>query len=384
MRQGALHCLPLSQQAAPLDGLKKLCKTAICCEQDIVGCVNGRHRQVAPYLFPGDLVADCDAVVPPRAGSVAERYRTSRGSMVHGRIEDALTSPLLQSLQSKVNLLITSPPFPLVRKKKYGNETGERYLHWLRDLAPRLASLISPDGSIVIEIGNAWEQGEPSMSTLPLEALLEFKRAAELHLCQHIICHNPARLPTPAAWVTVDRIRLKDSFTHVWWLSKSARPKADNRRVLTPYRQDMQKLLTSRKYNSGKRPSGHVISPTGFLTDHGGAISPNVLDFYDTEAVPASLMKIANTSWDANYRQYCRAKGLEPHPARMQPELVGFFAQLLTNENDLVFDPFGGSNTTGAVSERLNRRWLSVEANEGYIEGSRGRFWDEDGAALVA
>jgi len=297
--------------------------------------------------------------------------------MIHGRIEDALESKILESVSGQVSLLITSPPFPLVRKKKYGNETGERYLSWLSDLAPKLTTLLAPSGSIVIEIGNAWEPGEPAMSTLPLEALLEFKRAAGLYLCQHVICHNPARLPTPAAWVTVDRIRLKDSFTHVWWLSKTPRPKANNKKVLTPYRQDMQRLLASQKYNPGRRPSGHVISQKGFLTDHGGSISANVLDFDDPRALPSSLLKIANTSWDANYRQYCNANELEPHPARMQPELVGFFSELLTDPGDLIFDPFAGSNTTGAVAEKLGRRWVGVEASENYIEGSKGRFVEQ-------
>jgi hypothetical protein len=184
--------------------------------------------------------------------------------MFHGRIEDALDCPEIEKVKGKVNLILTSPPFPLVRKKRYGNETGEVYLSWLESLAGRLADLLADDGSIVIEIGNAWEQGSPVMSTLPVEALLAFKKAAKLHLCQHVICHNPARLPSPAEWVNVRRIRLKDSFTHVWWMSRSKNPKADNRNVLNPYGKDMKKLLRTRHYNSGARPSGHVISEKGF------------------------------------------------------------------------------------------------------------------------
>ena len=41
------------------------------------------------------------------------------------------------------------------------------------------------------------------------------------------------------------------------------------------------------------------------------------------------------------------------HPARMPADLVEFFVKFVTDENDLVFDPFGGSNTTGAVAENL-------------------------------
>ena len=129
---------------------------------------------------------------------INEVYRTKLGRAFAGKIEDALVSPYFSKLRGKVNLLFTSPPFPLVRKKRYGNETGETYLSWLSSLAPKLSELLAPDGSLVIEIGNAWVQGLPEMSTLPLEALLAFKTAAKLHLCQHIICHNPARLPSPA------------------------------------------------------------------------------------------------------------------------------------------------------------------------------------------
>jgi site-specific DNA-methyltransferase (cytosine-N4-specific) len=212
------------------------------------------------------------------------------------------------------------------------------------------------------------------MSTLPLEALMAFKKAAKLHLCQHVICHNPARLPSPAAWVNIKRVRLKDSFTHVWWMSKSPNPKADNREVLTPYRDDMKKLLKEQRYNSGMRPSGHVISKTGFLTDHGGSIGANVVDFEDEKSIPESLLSFAGTKWDAKYRDYCARFGLDVHPARMQTMLSAFFIKFLTSEKDLVLDPFAGSNTTGATAEVLKRRWIGVEASEKYARGSRGRF----------
>lgn len=309
----------------------------------------------------------------PVPGKITQAYKTAQGRMYHGRIEDALASPTFEALKGTINLIVTSPPFPLVRKKHYGNETGEAYVKWIESLAKPLSDLLSPDGSIVIEIGNAWEPGVPVMSTLPLEALLAFKRSAGLNLCQHVICHNPARLPSPAAWVNLKRVRLKDSFTHVFWLSKSENPKADNRKVLNPYSSDMKRLLKTQKYNAGLRPSGHLISEKGFLTDHGGSISANVIEINEGQG-PESLLKFTGTSWDAGYRDYCKAEGLPAHPARMQASLSAFFIQFLTDEGDLVFDPFAGSNTTGSVAESLNRDWLGVEASRDYIDGSRGRF----------
>ena len=204
------------------------------------------------------------------SGVVDRSYTTKLGAMYVSLIESFLDSDAGQELRGSVQLIFTSPPFPLNRKKKYGNKTGEEYLAWLHDLAPRLTEMLTPDGSIVMELGNAWEPGAPVMSTLALEAFLDFKKAGRLNLCQQFICHNPARLPSPAQWVTIERIRVKDSFTHVWWMSPTERPKADNRNVLIEYSPNMKELLTRRSYNGGRRPSGHVIGRESFFKDNGG------------------------------------------------------------------------------------------------------------------
>lgn len=290
-----------------------------------------------------------------------EVYSTSLGTMLVGTIEEALKVPPLSELTGKVDLIFTSPPFPLARKKRYGNLTGDAYVDWLGSIALQLGDLLTPKGSLVIEIGNAWEIGKPVMSTLPLKALLKILEAGKFNLCQQFICHNPARLPSPVQWVNVRRFRVKDSFTHVWWMSRDTEPKADNRKVLQPYTKSMQKLLRSQSYNSGARPSGHVIGEKSFLTDNGGAI-------------PSSVLQFSNTMHDRRYSKYCKDLGLPPHPATMPSGLVEFFINFLTDKESLVLDPFAGSNTTGAVAETLGRKWIGVEAEMLYARGSIGRM----------
>lgn len=292
--------------------------------------------------------------------SMLKAFNTELGESWLGLAEE-LDAKKFRHLEGSVDLIFTSPPFPLRKKKKYGNEVGTAYIDWISAFAPLISRLLSDSGSLVIEVGNAWEPGLPSMSTLPLRALLSLQEAAALHLCQQFIWHNPARLPTPAQWVTVERIRLKDSYTNIWWLAKSARPKADNRKVLTPYSSSMKKLLENGKYNSGTRPSEHAIGSKSFVADNGGAI-------------PANVFTIANTGADSDYLRYCRTNGIRPHPARMPEDLPEFFIRFLTEPRDLVIDLFAGSNTTGSVAERLNRRWLAVEPRLDYISGSVGRF----------
>lgn len=292
-------------------------------------------------------------------------YRTDLGAAYCGPIEDYLKSDHANQIEGELDLIFTSPPFPLVAKKKYGNQTGEEYLEWIVSVISGLSSLLREDGSLVIEIGNAWIKGSPVMSTLPLETLLAIQKNTNLNLCQQFICHNPARLPGPAQWVTIERIRVKDSFTHVWWFSPSERPKASNRKVLQPYKKSMQRLIERKSYNAGPRPSGHSISEESFFVDNGGAIPPNVLEF-------------SNTAWKAAYTKWCKQHDVPLHPARMAQGLAEFFISFLTDEGDLVLDPFAGSNTTGATAEKMGRRWAAIESSEPYLLGSMGQFEDPD------
>ena len=300
--------------------------------------------------------------IPRRRYRARIAFDTALGRSVLGKAEYVLQRPKYKKyLEQKVDLIFTSPPFPLNTKKKYGNEQGERYVDWLASFAPLFKTVLKPKGSIVLELGNAWEPGRPVMSTLALKALLAFLERGEFVLCQQFVWNNPARLPSPAQWVTVERIRVKDSYTHLWWMALTDRPHADNRQVLKKYSKSMKALLKRQNYNTGKRPSEHHIGKTSFLTKHAGAI-------------PSNLIALSNTQASSSYLNYCRAHDLQPHPARMPTGLAEFFIKFLTKPDMLVLDPFAGSNTTGAAAEGLGRRWFSIEPTEPYAEGSRGRF----------
>ena len=305
--------------------------------------------------------ADCDIKTTIRYLSKLSAYNTNLGLMLEGKSEELLSRRELKRIKGRVQLIFTSPPFPLNRKKKYDNLKGEEYKNWLASYAELFSELLCPTGSIVLELGNAWEQGSPVMSTLAIESLLAFKNAANFYLCQQFVCHNPSRLPSPAQWVNVERSRLKDSYTNVWWFSKTPYPKADNRRVLQPYSDAMNRLLKRGTYNSGRRPSQHHIGERSFLKNNGGAI-------------PSNVLIISNTRANDNYLRYCESKNLQTHPARMPLELPEFFIKFLTEEADLVVDPFGGSNTTGAAAEKYNRHWITCEPIREYIKGSKARF----------
>jgi len=316
-------------------------------------------------------------------------YKTKFGEYHIDKCESKLTE--LKKNGIKAQLILTSPPFPLNNKKHYGNLSGEDYLHWLSALAPLFSSILTNNGSIVIELGNAWEKGRPIQSLLTLKSLMAFLEnpKANLKLCQEFVCYNPARLPSPAQWVTIHRIRTIDSFTHIWWMSKSDYPKADNSKILRPYSKSMKRLLAKGSYNAGKRPSEHTISKRSFLKSHKGSIVHNVLELDQMDEkreirFPANALSIANTKSNDYFSLECKKNEIIPHPARMPVELVSFFINFLTDEGDLVLDPFAGSNTTGYCAEKLRRKWLGIDTEEAYGKQSVLRFREPDlGAKLT-
>ena len=307
-------------------------------------------------------------------------HKTSLGRFYVGKCEELLGSEEFHQLRGQVQLILTSPPFPLNRKKRYGNLLGSDFREWFASLAILFSDLLKEDGSIVIEMGNAWEDDRPVQSLLPLHALLDFVSHPEagLRLCQQFIAYNPSRLPSPANWVTVQRTRVTDSYTNIWWMAKSDNPKADNRKVLRPYSKTMKALLKRRSYNAGERPSQHNISETGFLKDNGGSISHNLFEIEPID--PQRLVRlpnvfsVSNTTSNDYFMRTCRERDIRPHPARMPAGLAAYFINFLTDENDLVLDPFGGSNTTGFMAERFGRTWITIETMPEYAEQSRIRL----------
>ena len=293
----------------------------------------------------------------------APAYRTRAGAAYTG---DALE--LLSAMpDDSVNLVVTSPPYALEFKKEYGNEPQDRYVDWFLPFGREVLRVLRPDGSFVVNIGGAWRRGHPVRSLYHFELLLELVRSVGFFLAQEVYWYNPAKMPTPAEWVNVQRIRVKDSVEPCWWLSKTERPKAHNRGVLVPYSDDMLRLI-EHGFRAKRRPSGHLAKET-WARDQGGAIPGNVLIF-------------GNNDSNGRYISLLTKRGLKVHPARFPVQLPEWFIRLLTDPGDVIVDIFAGSMTTGWAAERLNRAWLGFELSEEYVTASRLRFFDESGVLL--
>jgi DNA modification methylase len=292
-------------------------------------------------------------------------YQTDLGAAYLGDSREMLAA----MPDGSANLVFTSPPYALHFKKEYGNVHKDDYVEWFLTFAKQIYRVLADDGSFILNIGGSYNKGLPTRSTYHLKTLIALVDEVGFHLAQETFWYNPAKMPMPAEWVTVRRIRVKDAVEYVWWLSKTPWPKANNRRVLKPYSADMIRL-NKRGVRATVRPSGHNITSDFTKLDAGGSIPGNVLE----EPLPDDLLRFGNNAANDTYSKRCKEAGLKIHPARFPSTLPDFFLRLLTDEGDVVVDPFGGSNTTGMVSEGLRRRWLIADDVEEYLEASKFRF----------
>lgn len=291
---------------------------------------------------------------------VSPYYRTEHGAAYVGD-----SCELLGNIpRASIDLVMTSPPFALRRQKTYGNVDETEYVDWLIPFAKEVHRVLKDTGSFVLDLGGAYRVGMPSRSLYNFRVLIALCDQVSFHLAEDFYWFNPAKLPSPIEWVNKKKIRAKDSVNTVWWFSKTAFPKADVRKVLTPYSHRMKKLLENPAnfYQPNKRPSGHDIGK-GFGTDNGGAI-------------PSNLLSISNTDSNSFYLRMCKKFGLERHPARYPEDLPAFFIKMLTDSGDIVLDIFAGSNTTGLAAENLDRQWLSFDSSLDYLKASAFRFLD--------
>ena len=288
-------------------------------------------------------------------------YRTSLGKAIVGDALELLT----ELTDNSVDLVITSPPFALQRKKEYGNKDQNEYVDWLLLFTKEIRRVVKETGSFVLDLGGAYKKGRPIRSLHNYRILLRMCDEQDWQLAEEFFWFNPAKLPSPIEWVNKRKIRAKDAVNTVWWLSKSDFPKANIKNVLVPYSERMKKLIKDKEkfYTPKKRPSGHDISER-FGTNNGGAIPPN-------------LLQIPNTESNSQYLRFCKLLKVKGHPARFPVKLPEFFIKFLTEPGDLVLDIFAGSNTTGWIAEQLKRGWLSFELEHEYLAQSVFRFTED-------
>jgi len=264
---------------------------------------------------------------------------------------------------SSIHLILTSPPYPLITQKAYGNREPRAYVDWLTELAASWKPKLADTGSLVINLADVFNPGSPSLSLYQERLLINLCDNLGYSLAQKFYWENPSKLPSPAEWVCVRRIRVTPSIEQIYWLTKNpATATANNRHILRSYSQSMlHRLAQGGETTEQARPSGFKLKQNAFSTNNGGSI-------------PHNLLVASHTESNDSYKRLCRKHNVPVHPARFPTALPETMIRFLTEESQMVWDPFAGSGVTAQVAEALGRRWIINERSLTYLQGAALRF----------
>lgn len=86
--------------------------------------------------------------LPLKLPSNIQAYRTSLGVQVVGDSRNVLTSLPKNSM----DLIVTSPPFTLLRQKNYGNKVQHEYVQWFTEFGKAALPKLKEGGSFVLDL----------------------------------------------------------------------------------------------------------------------------------------------------------------------------------------------------------------------------------------
>lgn len=260
-------------------------------------------------------------------------FSTALGALV---IDDCL-NVLNEVPDDTFDLVITSPPYD--GQPKYGN--GEGYgRDWYEDtflkITGEVLRTLNPRGSFVLNYRSKRQDGQ--RGTLQYELVMWLIDQGFV-FAEDFVWGKPS--PPPGKWER----HLKDAVEYCFQFAKTDMWQFFPEHCLTPARWDRKDVERRKKlehnYERVNEPSGQGRRRVQAGPD---MVRPSTLLHMEPEFLPNPT----------------------EHPARFPVGLPAFFISLLSEEGQLVFDPFGGTCTTAVAAEKLGRKWLLTELDDRY------------------
>jgi len=242
---------------------------------------------------------------------------------------------------NSVDLIVTSPPyFDAIDYNNGVTYTYDEYIEWLVIRLNEMHRIIKKSGSIIFNINDKCEKG----FRLPyvFDLVSDVNKMTKLKFYDRYIWQKPNTLPYQGK-------RLNDRLEFIFHWVKHKDFKANTEAILQPYSEKSLERMnpkydfkTNQKIVDGIRQTTEAkkIKPA-----KGGTKPSTLFNFKTAGAI--------------------KNKG-EKHPAPFHPDLPEFFIKWLTNDGDVVLDPFGGSFTTYKQATDMNRNAIAFEINEDY------------------
>ena len=263
-------------------------------------------------------------------------------------------NPLVQ-FKGQVPFIFTSIPYYSVRyyntgegSDQLGHErTPEQFAANIGKIISRFEFLLNPTSNVMINIGETYRNG----CALDIPGLVKnaIKEHTGLTYKDTLIWSKPN--PHPQG----EKVNRPTNNTEVilWFVVDPAKSKYNHLKY------------TDEKKQIGITKGAKDVNQNGVVSKKSKSLSKPYKKIYNHLAAQ-----------DVNRMIKCAVGGNKPvqeasilsHPAMMAELLPVVPILMTTDENDLVFDPFGGVNTTGRIANLLNRRYLSTELTSQYYQ----------------
>jgi site-specific DNA-methyltransferase (cytosine-N4-specific) len=272
---------------------------------------------------------------------------------------------VLPHLDMPINLMVSSPPYPLAHPRNYGNPPA-RYIDFICGALEPVVRHLAPGGSICLNVANdIYVTGLPARSTYVERLVIALEDRFGLELVDRLIWFDRSKAPGPIQWASLTRQQLNQSYEPIIWMTNdAARLQSDNRRVLQPHTEKHLRLLAQ----GGERREAQYANGAYRLRE-GSFGKPTV------GRIPRNVLEFGHSCADhRQYRRDAERLGLPVHGAAQPLALVKFLIELTTEPGQLVVDPFGGTIKSGKAAEELGRTWLVVEHMLDFIVAAAERF----------
>ncbi|MCB9431237.1 MAG: site-specific DNA-methyltransferase [Ardenticatenaceae bacterium] len=275
---------------------------------------------------------------PPAQPKIISPLFTNDADIVafHGDANDFINTLPDES----VKLIITSPPYNL--GKEYEDTVSiEAYLNTQSQTLENLSRILQPDGSICWQVGNYVNDGE----VFPLDIYYYplFKEQG-YQLRNRLIWHFGHGLHT--------KKRFSGRYETLLWFTKS-----------NQYTFNLDPVRIPAKY-PGKR---HYKGPNKGQPS-GNPMGKN----------PSDVWQIICDEWEEGFWEIPNVKSNHPektnHPCQFPIELVERCVLALTNEGDVVFDPYAGVGSALIAAIKHHRKAFGSEQNGEYIQVAQQRL----------
>jgi len=248
---------------------------------------------------------------------------------------------------SSVDLIFTSPPYADQRKTTYGGVTPDAYVDWFLPIGQELFRVLKPEGTFVLNIKEKVVDGERSLYVYELITAL---RKIGWRWTEEFIWHK--KNSYPGKWPN----RFRDAWERLLQFNKQKKFNMYQEAVRVPVGEWAKSRLKNLSETDLTRDNSKV----------GSGFGKNISNWLEREwAYPSNVLHLATECSNKN------------HSAAFPEALPEWFIQLFTQEGDLVLDPFMGSGTTAAVSQRLSRRAIGIEIQAEYFDYAQKRLQNQ-------